>query len=511
MRELVLAAMAGLFLVPATAGAEELSVIASGEYKEPLAAYKVGESYYLSAKEAGSVYGAQVYWYIVSGRVQMSLRGRSLQFLVGSDTAKLGERKARLESPVMVRASHAYIPLSFFLSPEFSDWAGTDTVFNPRTKLLTVDKRSTVGPVRWFSYRDHTRIAVELSPHVSYSAAARGVGGLAVSFPLGTIESAEEARIADGLVEEYSLRQGAKIAKLQVKLAKRGLQWQARELSSPRRVVIDFYMGSAPPEVRRESRPETVVPETRSVPTQSPASPAVRGQEGGAKRRIVIDAGHGGKDPGATGRRGTLEKDINLLAAQDLARLLEQEGSFEILMTRADDTFVPLSDRSRLANEFGADLFLSLHCNASPSPKDSGFEVYSLSEKASDPDAERLAEFENSALQLEGKSVAGEEARAILQAMGKTENVNSGAELAALMSRALGKRVAVSNNGAKQAAFYVLRGTDAPAVLLEMAFISNKKDEAKLESRRFRRRLVDGVYAGVLDYAKRQGWTAAPD
>lgn len=204
-----------------------------------------------------------------------------------------------------------------------------------------------------------------------------------------------------------------------------------------------------------------------------------------------------------------MEKDINLHAAKELAKLLREDGVFEVILTRDDDTFIPLADRSRIANEAEADLFISLHCNGSPNSRESGYEVYFLSERASDPGAQRTAEMENSSLELEGKSVEEEQAAAILHAMQNVENINAGSELAALVARALGRRVDLEDRGVKQAAFYVLRGTYVPSILFEMAFVTNKKDEAKLGSRQYRRRLIDGVYSGVLDFARRQGWLKA--
>lgn len=474
-----------------------------GRYHDPLAAYQSGSEYYLRAQEAGALYGAQVYWYPVSGRVQLSLRGRQLQFLVNSDAAKLGGRTLRLKTPALARQAHAYVPMSFLLSEDFAAWAGADTSFDARTRLLSVDKRSTVGSVHWFSYGDHTRLILELKGRLSYSAAKRGLKGVELVIPAGTVAASEEASIEDGLVSGYSLRQGREVVKLSVKLARAGLHWRVAEFSDPRRLALDLYLGQAPSEA--PSRREEKVSAGAAAGATSAAAPAFR------RRRIVIDAGHGGKDPGASGRRGTREKDINLLAAKDLAKLLKDEGAFEVLMTRTEDTFVPLAERSRLANEFGADLFISLHCNASSGKQDDGFEVYFLSEKASDPQAQRLANMENSVLTLEGKSPREEQAAAILKEMTKTENINAGSEAAALLARALAKRLNLENRGVKQAAFYVLRGTYAPAVLLEMAYLTNKKDEAKLRSRRFRRKLIDGIYAGILEYGKRRGWTGGAD
>lgn len=506
-------------LAGSPASAEELSAVVNGRYDDPVQAYKIGESYYLSAKDAGRLYGGQVYWYPVSGRVRFSVRGRALELQVDSAQVQVGPSMVTMDAAVMLRTSHAFIPLSFFETEEFSEWAGADTTFNPRTRLLSVDRRASISELRWFSYKDYTRLSLEVDARIAYAPAGRGLGGVEVSFPLGTLGGSERGEIEDGLVDSYTLSQNAKAAKLAVKFSKNGLQWRVKELKKPRRIVVDVFKGEVveTPDAERDEPEKTVAKAEPKgeTPAKAPEAkpirsigPVVSGKSDKLRRKVVVDAGHGGKDPGATGALGTLEKDINLKAAKELAELLREEGTFEVLMTRADDTFVPLADRSRLANEFGADLFISLHCNASRSHKNNGFEVYYLSEKATDPAAQELADFENSVVELEGKTTQDAQAEMLLMEMSKTENVNAGSELASLTSRALTKRVDLANGGVKQAGFYVLRGTHAPAILFEMAYISHKKDEAKLQSKKFRRKLVDGVYAGILDYAKRQGWLA---
>ena len=217
----------------------------------------------------------------------------------------------------------------------------------------------------------------------------------------------------------------------------------------------------------------------------------------------MLDPGHGGKDGGAVGRRGTLEKDINLSAAKELALRLRENGNFDVRLTRDSDVFVKLGDRSKLANDFNAELFVSLHCNAADQRSLSGFEVYFLSERATDPEAERLAEFENSVLAMEGEDVVQDEAAQVLYAMAKNEFINHAAEMAGLMTREISKKVDLRNRGVKQAAFLVLRGANQPAVLVEMAFLSNSRDEAKLVSEKYRGNIVDGIYEGILDYVKR--------
>ncbi|MBI5239560.1 MAG: N-acetylmuramoyl-L-alanine amidase [Elusimicrobia bacterium] len=492
--------LAVLFAASGARG-EELQVLLGGRYHEPVTAYKAADRLFLNAKQAGELYGAQAYWYPVSGRVQLSFRGRSLQLLAGSAEASLDGRPVVLESPVMLRAAQAYAPLSFFLGREFGEFSGLETQFDARTRLLTVERRSSVGSVRWYSYQDYTRLVLELKKPLGHIASGRGTGGVEVSLPFGVLDAPEDGTVEDQFVRGFFLRQDSKAAVWSVRFAKPGLKWRLRELSEPRRLALEVASVD-PKDVAGDGGAEPSPPPAVSVST----APAPETSALPASRRIVIDAGHGGKDGGATGRRGTSEKDINLSAAKDLARLLEQEKVFDVVLTRADDTFVPLDERSRLSNEAKADLFISLHCNAHRDSKENGYEVYFMSEKASDPEAERLAQFENASLELEGKSAADAEAELILHVMGKTESINAAAELAALVDRSLRRRVDLAPRGVKQAGFYVLRGTDAPALLVEMAFLSNRRDEAKLQSRRYRSRLVDGIYAGLVDYAKRQGW-----
>jgi N-acetylmuramoyl-L-alanine amidase len=537
-------------LSPARSNAgETVAVVVGGAAQDPAPSYKAGGEVYLNAKRVGAIYGGQVYWYPVSGRVQLSLRGRSLQFIVDAPKATAGDESFALASPVIVRASQAFIPISFLRSDAFARWSGFDARFDSATRTLQVDRRTTAGPVHSFSYKGRTRLVVELGPGVAYKTEARGVGALEISVPFGVVDGDEKVDVDDGIVASYAVKQDPRAARVTVRFAAAGERWTASELADPRRVAVDVYApGTLPPSTPpaeiaaapAEAEPvpaadspgdEAVVPDsvapslstapkTAAAPAApkaaSPAAPAAAKPVAAKKpaavpakprrRIVVVDAGHGGKDPGATGLRGTKEKDITLLAALELARVLKERGDFDVVLTRGDDTFVPLSDRSKKANDLNADLFVSLHCNSAASRKEKGFEVYSVSETASDPAAAALAAVENSALELEGKNPQDEKAAGILLAMTKTEMINESAPFAALVERAIGKRVDVPDRGQKQAGFYVLRGTHAPAILVEMAFVSDAKEEAELGSSRFRRKMVEGVAAGIGDYARKKGW-----
>jgi N-acetylmuramoyl-L-alanine amidase len=222
-------------------------------------------------------------------------------------------------------------------------------------------------------------------------------------------------------------------------------------------------------------------------------------------RTIVIDPGHGGKDVGAVGPHGTLEKEANLQIALALAKVLNKEGRFKVILTRTDDRFVPLQERSSIANKAKADLFISLHCNAGLNPEAHGFEVYFLSEKASDDEAAAVARRENAVVELEG--IAGKarlELEGLLWSLARNEHMNDSSAIAGHITLQVAQRLSMLNRGVKQAGFYVLRGTSMPAILVESAFITHPKEEGLLRSARFHRKLVDALYAGLLDYEKKR-------
>jgi N-acetylmuramoyl-L-alanine amidase len=513
MKQLVLLLAASLILpaAPIRARAGEVAVVVSGKPQDAVETYLADGKLYLDVNRVGALYGGQVYWYAVSGRVRLSLRGRSLQLVAGSNKASAGDQELKMRDAVIVRVSRAFVPVSFLTGPEFSSWSGYQTRYDERTKTLIVEKTGTVGAPAHFSYKGHTRISLALTSGASYHASARGVGGVDVVVDYGVTEGDEKVSVDDGVVDSYSLKQEAGLARLSVVFAETGLRWRASELADPRRAVLDIYASGAAIPAEPSSGKEAAGQsrhESGAIFNGPAVKPAPKAAPAAAKRRrlIVIDPGHGGKDPGATGIHGTREKDVNLAAALELSRVLKERGDFDVLLTRDEDVFIPLSERSGLANEKNADLFVSLHCNAAGSKHENGFEVYSVSETASDPEAEALAASENSVLELEGKDPQGEMAKMILLAMTKTEMINESVAFSALSAKAIAKRVDVAARGAKQAAFYVLRGTHSPAILVEMAYVSHAKDEAKLTSRRFRRTMAEGVAAGIADYARREGW-----
>jgi N-acetylmuramoyl-L-alanine amidase len=223
---------------------------------------------------------------------------------------------------------------------------------------------------------------------------------------------------------------------------------------------------------------------------------------------VVLDPGHGGRDTGAVGSGGTMEKDLTLaIAKRARTKLLRAEG-LDVVLTRETDVFVPLAGRVALANARQADLFVSIHLNAAPSRHATGTETYFLSAVASDDAARASAEFEN-------RSLALEEARAdaapadlafILGDLARSASIRESEDFAAALQDRFGAEapsVRGVNRGVKQAPFYVLVGAEMPAVLTEVGFVSNPQQEKALRSARVQDEIAEAIARSILAYKAR--------
>ena len=234
-----------------------------------------------------------------------------------------------------------------------------------------------------------------------------------------------------------------------------------------------------------------------SVPTTKPLSLAQ--QLGLGVKKIVIDPGHGGKDPGAMAF-GLKEKDIVLRIAKKLAPVLQKELRCEVLLTRDDDTFIPLEERTAIANTQNADLFISLHINAHPSAKVRGLETYYLN-LSTNAEAMRVAARENATSTHQMSDLQD-----ILSDIMKNSKINESSRLAqnvhsSILSEASRRGYAdIKNLGVKQAPFYVLIGAQMPAILIEIAFISNEQDAKNLHDDTFVKMLTQEITDGIRDY-----------
>ena len=264
--------------------------------------------------------------------------------------------------------------------------------------------------------------------------------------------------------------------------------------------------GAAQPEPKPAPAAQPVPkpkPETSAKPTVSISPQAARPK----KWRVFIDAGHGGKDPGAIGRTKTLEKDITLAAARELAAQLRSTGLIEPILSRTDDRYLKLRQRIQLARDQQADVFISLHADAAPSAKARGISIFTLSDTASDKEAALLAKTENQADLIGGPdlSVEDPDAAGELLRMFQRESMNQSTYLANAILRQIRDMPGGDRRGHRFAGFAVLKAPDMPSVLVEMGFITNREDEANLKNPAYRAKLLERLARATINYLVEYG------
>jgi N-acetylmuramoyl-L-alanine amidase len=247
------------------------------------------------------------------------------------------------------------------------------------------------------------------------------------------------------------------------------------------------------------AKPDLIQPANAALPTRDGQSTLTR-TLGLKIGRIVIDAGHGGHDTGTIGPTGLMEKDICLDVALRLGKIVKQRlPGAEVVYTRSDDTFIPLEERTRIANESRADLFISIHANSSHDHAARGIETYYLNLKGS-PDAMEVAARENSTAQ---ESI--HDLEDIVKKIARSEKIDESREFAADIQESLAKRIqklnkTVKDRGVRKAPFVVLVGADMPSILTEISFLSNPADERLLKNPEHRQRVAEGLYQGMANY-----------
>jgi N-acetylmuramoyl-L-alanine amidase len=249
---------------------------------------------------------------------------------------------------------------------------------------------------------------------------------------------------------------------------------------------------------QESTRPE--VAETTPLASENPSRSLTRAL-GLKVNRIVIDAGHGGHDDGTIGPHGVLEKDIVLDVALRLATLVRQRLSAEVVLTRSDDTFIPLQERTKIANDNKADLFLSIHANSSPAPEVAGTETFYLNFSTS-PGALDVAARENA-----GSDKTVGDLKDLIQSITLNDKIEESHTFAqdvqnAITLQAERSNIAAHNRGVKRAPFVVLIGASMPSVLAEIGFLSNSRDESNLGKPEYRQKVAEALYKGLAQYSQ---------
>ena len=340
-----------------------------------------------------------------------------------------------------------------------------------------------------------TRLVIETSARPSYSL-SYPAGQLVVNIANTSANTSVSAKLAsNGLVKSIAQVQNGDglqiVANLKQSIAqipKSSVMILEPNGDNDYRLVLDFVAGAT----------GTTTKDTYTT-SSAGATTAITAAR---KYVIVVDAGHGGKDPGCIGKGGTREKDIVLSVAKKLKDKLDANG-FKTYLTRGDDTYLKLADRAAIAEKRKADLFISLHANANPSRQMKGFSIYTLSEKASDEEAKKLAEAENAAdkIGVSGFTEFEENIRIALSSLQQHAVAEMSEEYATGCAKSF-KRASIEQQpgpDVRHAPFAVLRST-VPGALLELGHLSNATEEKLLKTSSHQDKLVAAIVKSVKNY-----------
>jgi len=499
---------------------DQLQVVVDGGYKGAVQILRARDRVYLDALETARLLGGSASF--SGGRLEVRFKGFKACMRGSAREARYGSKLVALPAALQPRGGRPFAPAEFFTADEFGAGINRSVSYNETANSLDVDRRYQVGEMDYYSYGAKTTVSFELRGVNEYTTVQSSPTRIDLIIPGAAAQTYETVGLNDGVIDSVSVsREGAGV-KIALNLSDADVQWNtSRDGGGVLTVEVSKVIKARqnPPVAAGRETPAQLAPppvrRTREAELESAATiqqhlniPDTIVRATGRKKIIVIDAGHGGKDPGCNSRKGLKEKNINLAIAKELAALFKDDERFQVVMTRDSDCFIPLDERSAAANRLNADMFISIHANANRRRAETGFEVYFMSENAKDPWAKEVAAFENSVRGLEEDNAVPPEGL-LLHSLARNEYMNESAILAGFIAEKLDRRVSIKNRGVNQAPFYVLRGTYAPAVLIETGFMTNPKEAAALNKEAVRRKIAQGVFEGVLSYAKSKNWFKA--
>ncbi|MDA3793454.1 MAG: N-acetylmuramoyl-L-alanine amidase [Elusimicrobia bacterium] len=460
---------------------------------------------YLKGRDVADIFNADIEyrkftkevflkWPVKEGSEQFETPGVKLK--IGSDIVAMeGIDRKMMKTPKILNGK-VYLPLEAVITRAFESVTGAQIQWSFKERKLWISYEGNIADSRYYTYNDYTRFVIEMTQKLEYipKASAGGIfikiDGAKLSVPI------KEMIVEDGVINKVIINENEEFAEFIIKLAENAGEYDIKKFPSPSRIVVDIKNKDAEKKKREVTRKMDKLP-------PHPAGPAKRDKvDIDDIKLVVIDPGHGGKDPGAIGPRGTKEKDVVLAIAKKTAAYIKKDLKVRVLLTRTDDYFVPLAGRIKMANDKEADIFISIHANASFNPESEGFEIYFLSDSASDQEAQAVANMENSVVAMEQGTKDLSKVNSILWSLTMNQFLNESSELCSFINDEAVASTGLVKRGVKQAGFYVMKGARMPAVLVETAFISNKREEKLLNDKNFQDKMARSISTALKSYRR---------
>jgi N-acetylmuramoyl-L-alanine amidase len=483
----LLAILSGTPAAQAPAAAPPYTVL-SREGRRPLAVRAVAGQEMFALDDLARLFDLTVREDAAAGGLTVSVRNQIIVLSPGQSLASVGGRLISLPAPP-VREGRAWLVPVDFVPRALAPVLGSRVELRKPSRLIVIGEiRAPRVAGRIEALGAAARLTFDVSPATPHTVAQDGQR-LVVRFEADTLDAVLPGTTAPELIQGVRLGEGP--ASVTIDLGPRFASFRTSDLPGERgagRIVVDVLGqtteappgGSAGP-----AQPQELPPLIDLAPT-------------GGLRTVVVDAGHGGSEQGVKGPEGTLEKNITLAVARRLKAALETRLGVRVILTRDGDSTVGLDERAALANNNKADLFVSLHANASMRPAPSGAEVFYLSLDDYGDAAQRAAHGESESLPIFGGGTRDIEL--IPWEMAQARYIQESAALAQAVEASLRERVPVSPRSIQQAPLRVLVGANMPAVLVEMGFLSNAEQEKQLRSDGLQNDVVQALVESITRF-----------
>jgi len=441
---------------------------------------------FVSARNVVEALGGRITWFPALKLMTVNINGRTARLVIDDPTLEIDEKVIPLEIPARILDNRVMIPLEVI---KFI--AEVDIKWDNQTKTLSINTiRPYLLKVRSYSHPDKTRVVIDLSEKTEFRADKLTNPDRIFIDIMGSIVKLEDTfkqiKIDDGVIKTVRTAQfNEEITRVVFDLY-REAKYEVFSLIEPDRVVIDIF----------KSGKEAAISQTLPAKPEEKSTP---GPEITGKRVVIIDPGHGGKDPGAIGPTGLKEKDVTLGIALYLEKLLKGAG-IPTYLTRSKDEFVYLENRTNFANQKNGFVFISLHANSvlNHRPSAEGIETFVLSSKYIGASARDVADRENRASRAHPE--VDTDLALIIADLEESANIKYSLDFADIVQKKLVNYLKLENRGVKQAPFVVLKGANMVAVIVEVGFISNPKEEKLLKTSKFREDAAQALFEAIKYY-----------
>lgn len=463
--------------------------VVSPEGRRTLPAAQAGDQWVVSLDDLAALFQLSIREDTLAGGVSVTYKNKSVVLTPGQPVASAGGRLVSLPAPLTRDGRRWIVPIDFISRALAPIYDSRLEVRKNSHLVLEGDVRVPRITVRQEGTAGQARVTLDVSPRTPHTV-VQEQNRLLIRFDSDALDVTLPTVAAQGLLQAVRVADPATTIALD--LGPRFASYRAsvaQQDAGSSQIIVDLVAAAdaSAPSFPRPATPPPVVPPL--PPPGMPPAPALR--------TIVVDAGHGGDETGAKGAGGTAEKDVTLSLARRLKAAVEARLGIRVLLTRDGDVTVPLDDRAALANNNKADLFVSLHANASVRRDASGAEIFYLSADQAGDEARRAATTRQTLPALGGGT---RDIEMILWDMAQVRYLSDSAALAGALEEQFRGRVRLNAHPVQQAPFRVLAGANMPAVLVETGFLSNADEEQQLVSDAYQATIVQALVDGIVRF-----------